>query len=637
VSDSFLLARLLARWHLLQTAEHPPKPLGREPASACFMTVNSGFPPVSVAPLQYSLASFATVAALRANTATTLATVFCSSFVTLGDGGEGTFTPVASDTTSSDNGGTIIVDGASQRWYRAAGTPTIYVAWFGAIGNGTTDDTAAIQAALNAASTKGGGTVLLAPKKYAISATGLNIPSWVTLKGDDAVRGQNLSGNYSSEPFCLWLNPAGTITTNFQSGLTGISIIASTYVVPTTARIAQTSVAAWTGSAITMQPHECTIENCFLLGFALGISSPNQCARFHIRNIDMDCLAGVNIVTCGDVGRIANVHLFPFYTATPAWQTAGVVTITNVANNGSGLCRVTTSTAHGFLTGDSINVFGFVGTTMTSAQGRWTVTVISTTVFDCQGSTFAGTYPAGSGHAIMSVGWFRPGTGYYIYNSNVLLDDCFVFGHQTGMQLDTGANWVMANNFGVDMYLAVQDPFTFGIDICGNAGMNTFNGGWITSVAVPIIHNSTSVRGNVFTGMQISNNGSAGNELFQALAGSLTLIGVQFTAGPTPPGGYMHVFDTMTSMILSGCYSDGVQFEFQTANGPGQIATFVNGKPYGGGMVVLESTGVGIFTGTGAPTISMPNGSLYLRADGGVGSHLYITTGGGAWTALAGA
>lgn len=51
----------------------------------------------------------------------------------------------------------------------------------GAIGNGSTDDSAQIGAAITAASSAGGGTVLLGPKTY--KATGLSVPAGVALRG----------------------------------------------------------------------------------------------------------------------------------------------------------------------------------------------------------------------------------------------------------------------------------------------------------------------------------------------------------------------------------------------------------------------------------------------------------------------
>lgn len=51
----------------------------------------------------------------------------------------GTFVHRAGDTTSTDNGGTIIVDGAGRRWHREF-ADAVNVQWFGTIGNGTADD-----------------------------------------------------------------------------------------------------------------------------------------------------------------------------------------------------------------------------------------------------------------------------------------------------------------------------------------------------------------------------------------------------------------------------------------------------------------------------------------------------------------
>lgn len=59
---------------------------------------------------------------------------------------------------------------------------TVSVEAFGAVGNGVTDDTAAIQAAINAVSARGGGVVQLAGKRYCIN-TQLLLPSYVTLRG----------------------------------------------------------------------------------------------------------------------------------------------------------------------------------------------------------------------------------------------------------------------------------------------------------------------------------------------------------------------------------------------------------------------------------------------------------------------
>jgi len=66
-------------------------------------------------------------------------------------------------------------------------------------------------------------------------------------------------------------------------------------------------------------------------------------------------------------------------------------TITNVVSNG-GLCRVT-SANHGLLTGHRVTISGVGGAT--GVNGTHTITQIDANTFDCQGSTFGGSYTSG--------------------------------------------------------------------------------------------------------------------------------------------------------------------------------------------------------------------------------------------------
>lgn len=66
------------------------------------------------------------------------------------------------------------------------------------------------------------------------------------------------------------------------------------------------------------------------------------------------------------------------------------IAISNVVNNGSGLCRVT-SAAHNRATGDRVTIEGVTGT---PGNGTWVVTVINQTTLDLVDSVFSGTYVA---------------------------------------------------------------------------------------------------------------------------------------------------------------------------------------------------------------------------------------------------
>lgn len=67
--------------------------------------------------------------------------------------------------------------------------------------------------------------------------------------------------------------------------------------------------------------------------------------------------------------------------------------ITGAANNGSGLIRLTVGSTTGLVTGAKVRVALVTGTT--EANGYWTVTVVSSTTIDLQGSTFTNAYVSG--------------------------------------------------------------------------------------------------------------------------------------------------------------------------------------------------------------------------------------------------
>ena len=67
--------------------------------------------------------------------------------------------------------------------------------------------------------------------------------------------------------------------------------------------------------------------------------------------------------------------------------------ISNAADNGSGLIRLTVNTTSGMITDQQVTVADVVGAT--EANGNWTITVISLTEVDLVGSAFASAYASG--------------------------------------------------------------------------------------------------------------------------------------------------------------------------------------------------------------------------------------------------
>jgi len=140
---------------------------------------------VRLAISQTSPINLANIAALEAFQGGSIApVVYVEGYYTAADGGGGLYVYISTDTTSPSNGGTIIIDGQNNRYYLETGGLPISVKSFGAVGNGVTNDSEAIQACLNAIGDSGGGIVYLTPTGAAyLINTGLNLPGGVTFYG----------------------------------------------------------------------------------------------------------------------------------------------------------------------------------------------------------------------------------------------------------------------------------------------------------------------------------------------------------------------------------------------------------------------------------------------------------------------
>jgi hypothetical protein len=68
------------------------------------------------------------------------------------------------------------------------------------------------------------------------------------------------------------------------------------------------------------------------------------------------------------------------------------IAVAGAANSGTGPIRITTA-ANKLKTGDRVTISGILGTV--EANGAWTITVVTATTFDLQGSTFTNAYTSG--------------------------------------------------------------------------------------------------------------------------------------------------------------------------------------------------------------------------------------------------
>ncbi len=129
------------------------------------------------------------IASLRATAPnSSLESLVVEGYYIPGDGGGGTFFYDSTDVITPDNGGTVIVASGSSdptaRWKRIYVPRNISAKWFGAKGDGATDDTIALTNCLDLAQNLNGASIYLPSGIYVISET-LNVTvSNVSIKGD---------------------------------------------------------------------------------------------------------------------------------------------------------------------------------------------------------------------------------------------------------------------------------------------------------------------------------------------------------------------------------------------------------------------------------------------------------------------
>lgn len=232
---------------------------------------------------------------------------------------------------------------------------------YGAVGNGSTNDSAAFQAAIDSLGTTG-GTVKLGRGKYVIDST-ITIKKGVTLEGVHewpGAQGTGFTGiNYTNQGGTILLNSAATISMESGSAIKGILIYRKGMTFPAP------SEASFAGTAITF-PSSTTdvkVHNLTILGFQVGV----QCGavdqgRFDLDNLRIDCTYGVVLQSVFDTTVLNRLHIYPFASIDSSPTTtklrragAGVLSFTNCDD-----CKVTNSLILGHATGidiDSSNGF----------------------------------------------------------------------------------------------------------------------------------------------------------------------------------------------------------------------------------------------------------------------------------------
>lgn len=130
-------------------------------------------------PFGFGFVGGATYAQIRANTNATTR-VYCLGKENIFDGGFGFFEVDPSDSTSADNGGTILVDVSGRRWKRQY-DGNVNLLWF-AKGDGAEDDSAALQKAVDA-TMWGGRLDIPVPSVYYKVSVETSVPKPIIITG----------------------------------------------------------------------------------------------------------------------------------------------------------------------------------------------------------------------------------------------------------------------------------------------------------------------------------------------------------------------------------------------------------------------------------------------------------------------
>lgn len=217
---------------------------------------------------------------------------------------------------------------------------TISVKDFGAVGDGVTDDTVAIQAAIDAAFAAGGANVDCTGGRWLIDSADLIVKKGVTLIGPYYNFGEPDNQDYSTSQSVFIVNSAFTIRLAEEfSGIRGLGVFRKGLTTPNSAAAALAEIASFAGKAITVgygvskDASDTYVGYCLILGFQYAYYCDFN-ERPRVEYVAGDCTNGIYMKRVYDMDHLHKCHFWPFVTAHKAWSlTLDIWRRTGVAYN----------------------------------------------------------------------------------------------------------------------------------------------------------------------------------------------------------------------------------------------------------------------------------------------------------------
>lgn len=257
-----------------------------------------------------------------------------------------------------------------------------YAAYGGAVGVGGVASQTALGQILNIAP-------YTAENNQIVNATN----GWVTIMHDSIAHASgngpavatSIKGNHG---FFDVTSTKTSFTLRYKRNCSGVvtcpgsvpTMLSKSYVIPTFSPVAISSTSAGTSNLVlvTTSSDHGLYNDAPVIVAGHSVAGYNGSWNITVQSKTSFLLQGSTYSSAGTGGTVALGYT--------DWPYAGPWTISTVTNSG-GLQKVTTTAAHGLVTDMAVTVAGVA--TATTANGNWHITVIDSTSFTLQGSTYA--------------------------------------------------------------------------------------------------------------------------------------------------------------------------------------------------------------------------------------------------------